>query len=207
MISIRHIKYITHNRIGRIIAIPQYLRYFFPPKLFYENAKFAPSIQRANGSTTAEGEMDVALYSQKDARVAMRRLIARDFFARHRRGQCDAEYARETSTLTSGLYLDGGFSMARGHRAPGRGLYLLHNRAGERTRRPVHNPENGPRRNYGVFARHVGPDGGKKRERVDATKYSACSELLNFKLGKIRDSNFGIISGRNKRKKKMIRIW
>jgi len=42
----------------------------------------------------------------------------------------DAERARETSALTSGLYLGREFSVARGYRVPtARAPYLLHNRA------------------------------------------------------------------------------
>lgn len=69
--------------------------------------------------------------------------------------------------------------------------YLLHNRAGEWTRRPVHNPENGPHWNYGVFARHVGPDGGKKRtrgreEHDETRKHSKSLTFRQIRKNKIK---------------------
>jgi len=95
------------------------------------------------------------LYLQMSARE-MRGPFVRKFSLNERGRRC---WMRERNGYTDQwppLWL----RVLGGPRAQGRdrrGPHLLHNRTSKRTRRPVYNPENGPCRNYGVFARHVGP--------------------------------------------------
>lgn len=62
-----------------------------------------------------------------DAAVVVQCLFAQENF--RETVECDVKRATGTSALTSGLYLDCRFSVARGHRAPTAQAPLLHNRA------------------------------------------------------------------------------